>query len=219
VPEAVAPIRSRTSPGRKGALCRGTLVYEVDDGARKAPYKLKILAQFRSVPISPGAAPRKTDDSVTHGRRPASAAAPPEAAPPPSDALSLDACFLATLSHFRRRGERASAENRHQVRERRGGERRRHVRQPSGPLLVPLPRETAAPPSCKPQKPGQCDGRPPFNARKPPLPEGSRGLQLSSRCYLAFSRISTSRQFLVADSGRVSAMTTRSPMPAVLFSS
>lgn len=55
--------------------------------------------------------------------------------------------------------------------------------------------------------------------RGSPRSGGSEGFQLSSRCYLAFSRISTSRQFLVADSGRVSAMTTRSPMPAVLFSS
>ncbi|GIU54789.1 hypothetical protein NicSoilC12_05380 [Arthrobacter sp. NicSoilC12] len=38
--------------GRKGALCRGTIVYEVDDGAQKAPYKLKILARFGRIPIS-----------------------------------------------------------------------------------------------------------------------------------------------------------------------
>ncbi|GAP55980.1 hypothetical protein AHiyo6_25450, partial [Arthrobacter sp. Hiyo6] len=31
---------------------RGTIVYEVDDGARKAPYKLKILARFGLIPIS-----------------------------------------------------------------------------------------------------------------------------------------------------------------------
>ena len=37
--------------------------------------------------------------------------------------------------------------------------------------------------------------------------------------YFAFSRISTSRQRLVADIGRVSISETRSPMPAVLFSS
>ena len=37
--------------------------------------------------------------------------------------------------------------------------------------------------------------------------------------YLAFSRISTSRQRLVADSGRVSISDTRSPMPAMPFSS
>jgi hypothetical protein len=37
--------------------------------------------------------------------------------------------------------------------------------------------------------------------------------------YFAFSKISTSRQRLVADSGRVSISDTRSPMPATLFSS
>jgi len=37
--------------------------------------------------------------------------------------------------------------------------------------------------------------------------------------YLAFSRISTSRQRLVADSGRVSISETRSPTPAMPFSS
>src|SRR5674476_1078256 len=38
-------------------------------------------------------------------------------------------------------------------------------------------------------------------------------------CYLAFSRISTRRQRLVADSGRVSMIMTRSPAPAALASS
>lgn len=37
--------------------------------------------------------------------------------------------------------------------------------------------------------------------------------------YLAFSRTSTSRQRLLADSGRVSISTTRSPIPAELASS
>src|SRR5271166_4317674 len=41
----------------------------------------------------------------------------------------------------------------------------------------------------------------------------------SPKGYLAFSRISTSRQRLVADIGRVSISETRSPMPAALFSS
>lgn len=40
-----------------------------------------------------------------------------------------------------------------------------------------------------------------------------------SEAYLAFSTISTRRQRLSADSGRVSAITTKSPMPAWLFSS
>src|SRR5690606_27523910 len=39
------------------------------------------------------------------------------------------------------------------------------------------------------------------------------------KAYLAFSTISTRRQRLVALSGRVSLMTTRSPMPAELVSS
>ena len=57
-----------------------------------------------------------------------------------------------------------------------------------------------------------------------PAPKGNGGFRgicpaNSSGCYLAFSRISTSRQFFVADSGRVSAMTTRSPMPAMFSSS
>src|SRR5215208_4849946 len=58
----------------------------------------------------------------------------------------------------------------------------------------------------------------PNNAKAPDTPQRSRAL----RCYgsyLAFSRISTSRQRLVADSGRVSISETRSPTPAMPFSS
>ena len=51
--EQLLPPGPGTDPGRTGALCCGTLVYEVDDGARKAPYKLNILARFPPVPISP----------------------------------------------------------------------------------------------------------------------------------------------------------------------
>src|SRR6478735_3956804 len=51
--EQLLPPGPGTDPGRTGALCCGTLVYEVDDGARKAPYKLNILACFPPVPISP----------------------------------------------------------------------------------------------------------------------------------------------------------------------
>ncbi len=54
--------------------------------------------------------------------------------------------------------------------------------------------------------------------QKPPHRRGVRGL-LSVIAYLAFSRISTRRQRLVADSGRVSISDTRSPMPAMPFSS
>src|SRR5205823_3596998 len=45
------------------------------------------------------------------------------------------------------------------------------------------------------------------------------GFCLALEGYLAFSRISTSRQRLVADSGRVSISETRSPTPAMPFSS
>src|SRR5262245_11438593 len=47
----------------------------------------------------------------------------------------------------------------------------------------------------------------------------SIGFRLRARNYLAFSRISTTRQRLVADSGRVSISSTRSPMPAAFCSS
>lgn len=43
--------------------------------------------------------------------------------------------------------------------------------------------------------------------------------EITKKAYLAFSTISTRRQCLSADSGRVSAITTKSPMPASLFSS
>src|SRR4029453_11549849 len=43
----------------RGAVCRGTIVYEVIDGAHKSPYKLKILAQ--------SAAMTETADGVTLG--------------------------------------------------------------------------------------------------------------------------------------------------------
>jgi len=52
VPKTFASQAVPDESGRKGALCRGTIVYEVDDGAQKAPYKLKILARFRRIPIS-----------------------------------------------------------------------------------------------------------------------------------------------------------------------
>jgi len=52
VPKTFASQAVPDESGRKGALCRGTIVYEVDDGAQKAPYKLKILARFGRIPIS-----------------------------------------------------------------------------------------------------------------------------------------------------------------------
>src|SRR5919107_91968 len=110
-------------------------------GTQKAPYKLKILAQFGPGSISPAAVPPQQTGSP-------------------------------------------------------GNVRRRHAGQPFGPPAAP-----------------------PLKAETP-APKGNGGfLAARLRCYLAFSRISTSRQFLVADSGRVSAMTTRSPMPAVFCSS
>src|SRR3954471_15106157 len=56
---------------------------------------------------------------------------------------------------------------------------------------------------------------------KSPRHDECQGLCFCLRryCYLAFSRISTSRQRLVADNGRVSIRDTRSPIPAMPFSS
>ena len=54
--------------------------------------------------------------------------------------------------------------------------------------------------------------------RKPAHPRRG-GEDIRTSDYFAFSRISTSRQRLVADSGRVSINETRSPTPASPFSS
>lgn len=162
--------------GRKGALCRGTIVYEVDDGAQKAPYKLKILARFGRIPISQpwrlhtparcrhaGQALGRARCRANPGTRPAAVAGLPKAAPRDAPGKRLP----------------PGAGGRHG--------------------LLPA-------------------------TRKPPLPQrGTRASAVSPgtrcRCYLAFSRISTRRHRLVAESGRVSARSTRSPMPALFSSS
>ena len=154
--------------GREGALCRGTIVYEVDDDARKAPYKLKILARFRGIPISQQAPLRhaaRTDTWCPAGR----ASPAPNMRERTHDALEAG-----------RRGARS-------VRSRMWRDcwrKRRNPRSQQGTgVSVQRPRK-------------RCCG-----------------------CYLAFSRISTRRHRLVADSGRVSARRTRSPMPAEFSSS
>ena len=73
---------------------------------------------------------------------------------------------------------------------------------------MPAPRPAS--PHCEPN----CN-RP--IAKTPATPKRARAFEVIA--YLAFSRISTSRQRLVADSGRVSIRDTRSPMPAMPFSS
>lgn len=164
--------------GRKGALCRGTIVYEVDDGAQKAPYKLKILARFGRIPISQPCS-LHTPPPQPRRRYAGQAVGPPAAAHPGNPARR------------RRKPPKAALPD----------EQGKRLPPVSGCRLRRLPA-----------------------TRKPPLPKGERGLLLyhqanRCRCYLAFSRISTRRHRLVADSGRVSARSTRSPMPALFSSS
>jgi hypothetical protein len=184
VPKTFASQAVSDESGRKGALCRGTIVYEVDDGAQKAPYKLKILARFRRIPISQ-LCRRST-------AQPAQSAQHSQHRPTAPDGVTQDRLSARLPPHSpgnpaRRRRRRAET----------------------------LHGATRGAPGTQ-----ASDG----NAEAPAPPKGNEGFccitrQLSCRCYLAFSRISTRRHRLVADSGRVSARSTRSPMPALFSSS
>lgn len=236
MPKTFASQPDPDESGRKGALCRGTIVYEVDDSAQIAPYKLKILARFGHIPIS-----QLSGRSITarrRGRRHARQAcrSPVAAHPrktttcPPSgrsrrscrqsqDAPSLTARNPPMLSPFTARNppmhrsscrtDRAPSRKQPHVRER-PPRKQPHVRErPVGRRgLVRWARRWS-------------------HSRRRRNPRSQKGTGVSAqipsrggyRCYLAFSRISTRRHRLVAESGRVSARRTRSPMPALFSSS
>ena len=196
MPKTFASQADSDESGRKGALCRGTLVYEDDDGAQIAPYKLKILAR----PGRQAESAITTDDGVTHG----------------------------TLSVRRPRHSPGNPARRRRA----PVKRPRHVTRAPQQAAFPAMRPSITPagggsPAIAPRAPRHRPASLPGRGRSPgcgetPVPRRERGsldLQPGCRCYLAFSRISTRRHRLVAESGRVSARRTRSPMPALFSSS